>query len=532
MTARFLLDRLYRRARDFCRADTGNVALTFAIAIVPIIGMVGAAVDYSRAAATRTAMQAAVDTTALMLSKVASTETDLQGKACEYFFALRAMEPRCPSDHITATYTTEGGSHVVVSATDVVNTDFMGVLGIKTIDIGVQSQVKWGNTRLRVALVLDNTPSMNSDGKLDALKTATVNLIDQLSKAATHDGDVYVSIVPFNTDVNMGAENYDKNWIYWGTATGPNPQDPTKSDNSSWDAQNGSCSISGKSPRNTCEAAGTCSISGKTTQTSCQSAGSCSISGNNTQSACQSAHTCSKSPSHNNTQSKCTNAGGAWTVGVWTAGVWTPKNHNTWSGCVKDREKSPTAYNTMNTTPSGTTTLFPAEPSDNKYPSKTYCSGSVMPQTYNWTALKDKVSGMTTSLMTNTTIGLVHGWQTLTDGVPYDPPAIDTTSEIKTQKVIIFLTDGDNTQDRWSSSSSSSSIDDRMKAACANAKADNITIFTILVLEGNESLLQNCASPDDALPKGPKYFKLTAADQIVTTFQQIGTALSNLRIAQ
>src|SRR5690606_22896319 len=140
--------------------------------------------------------------------------------------------------------------------------------------------------------------------------------------------------------------------------------------------------------------------------------------------------------------------------------------------------------------------------------------------TFAWEALEQMVTDMTTSLYTNTTIGLVHAWQTLTDGAPYDPPPIDAASDIKTQKVIIFLTDGENTRDRWSSSAES--IDERMSTACDNAKADNITLFTILVIEGNESLLEGCASPDDALPKGPKYFKITAASQLTTTFEQIG----------
>jgi len=52
----------------------------------------------------------------------------------------------------------------------------------------------WGNTRLRVALVLDNTGSMASDGKMDALKTASHNLLTQLQQAAVHPEDVYVSV--------------------------------------------------------------------------------------------------------------------------------------------------------------------------------------------------------------------------------------------------------------------------------------------------------------------------------------------------
>ena len=83
----------------------------------------------------------------------------------------------------------------------------MKVMGYSNLNIGSTSTVKWGNSRLRVALVLDNTGSMASAGKMDALKTATKNLLDQLKNAATTNGDVYVSIIPFSKDVNIGKSN-------------------------------------------------------------------------------------------------------------------------------------------------------------------------------------------------------------------------------------------------------------------------------------------------------------------------------------
>ena len=71
--------------------------------------------------------------------------------------------------------------------------------------------MKWGNTRLRVALVLDNTGSMSSAGKLTALKTATTSLLGQLQTAAAKDGDVYVSIIPFVKDVAVDpTTNYQR----------------------------------------------------------------------------------------------------------------------------------------------------------------------------------------------------------------------------------------------------------------------------------------------------------------------------------
>ncbi len=48
-------------ARRFVGANRGNVAVIFAIASVPMISFVGAAIDYSRANAARSSMQAALE---------------------------------------------------------------------------------------------------------------------------------------------------------------------------------------------------------------------------------------------------------------------------------------------------------------------------------------------------------------------------------------------------------------------------------------------------------------------------------------
>jgi hypothetical protein len=58
---------------------------------------------------------------------------------------------------ITPTYTTSAGSQIVVTGTGTVATSFMKVMGTSFLNINVSSTVKWGNTRVRVALALDNT---------------------------------------------------------------------------------------------------------------------------------------------------------------------------------------------------------------------------------------------------------------------------------------------------------------------------------------------------------------------------------------
>ena len=72
------LSHLHRAVKQFRKSERGNVMLTFALATIPMIGFVGAAVDYSRGNSAKAAMQAAVDSTALMLSKDAQKLTTAQ----------------------------------------------------------------------------------------------------------------------------------------------------------------------------------------------------------------------------------------------------------------------------------------------------------------------------------------------------------------------------------------------------------------------------------------------------------------------
>ena len=161
-------------------------------------------------------MQSALDSTALMVSKNAAslTSEQIQSSAQSYFLAL-FTRPEAKNVKFTTSYSTSGGSSLVVNASADMDTDFMGVLGYKTITVVSASTAKWGSSRLRVALVLDTTGSMSDDGKIVALKTATKNLLTQLQGAVTINGDVYVSIIPFSKNVNLDPSNYAGNWIDW-----------------------------------------------------------------------------------------------------------------------------------------------------------------------------------------------------------------------------------------------------------------------------------------------------------------------------
>jgi Flp pilus assembly protein TadG len=422
---------------------SASVVPLLALAAIPVVGLIGASVDYSRAAAVQTAMQAAVDSTSLAMAKSAASLNagQLQTNAQAYFNALfTRTDAATPT--VAVNYTTSGGSQVLVTASSSVNTMFMGIMGFSQLPVFASSTSTWGNNRLRVALVLDNTGSMaegSPTSKISALRTATHNLLSQLQAAASNDGDVYVSIIPFSKDVNVDPGNYNQDWIDW----------------SDWDQQNGSCNLK----------------------------------------------------YHH--YGSCTNNGG----------TWTPAAHSSWNGCVTDRNQN---YDTMNTAPSSGA-LFPAEQFDG-------CSASLMTQSYSWTALGSKVDAMVAAGNTNQAIGLAWGWQSLTSGSPLNAPAKDPSYQY--QDIVIILSDGINTQDRWYTSASS--IDNRQRTLCDNMKNAGVTIYAIQVNTSNDptsSVLQYCAGTRATVADAGKFYLLTTPNQIITTFNQIGTGLSKLRIS-
>src|SRR5262245_15597684 len=180
-----VFDRLSSTVRALRRDQAANVAILFALATVPIVGAVATAVDYSRANSARTAMQAALDAAALTLGKDVSTSSagQLNKKANDYFKAVfnraEAHDIKIAAKYKAAEET------LTLTGSGAVDTTFARLLGFQQIKIDATSTVAWGTSKkLEIALVLDNTGSMASSGKIEALKKASKGFIDALKKAA------------------------------------------------------------------------------------------------------------------------------------------------------------------------------------------------------------------------------------------------------------------------------------------------------------------------------------------------------------
>jgi len=403
------------RSRFFAD-QSGGVAPMFALAVVPIIGLAGAAIDYTRAGSARSAMYAALDATGLMLSRDAATMSpeQIKAKAIQIFNA-EFNRPDVPNVQVDAVLNSpQAGSFTLnVTASTNMPTTFTRVLGQSQIALSASTDINWGIKKLELALALDNTGSMGQSGKIGQLKTAAKNLLTTLKAAAKQPGDVKVSIIPFDTTVNVGTVYKDEFWVDYTVK-----------------------------------------------------------------------------------------------------GI----QKNQWTGCVMDRDQS---NDVSDTTPvSGNhSTLFPAKQCGSQLVSMMPLT-DVLDET-GFTNLNSKIDSMQASGNTNVTIGLAWGWHSLTKNLPLsqaEDPSPDR------DKVVVLLTDGTNTQNRWSSSDSQ--IDPRTALACTNAKNANIKIYTVRVIDGDKTLLKNCAS------KPTMYYEVNQASELNAVFSSIAQNLARLRIAK
>src|SRR5262245_13311234 len=140
--------------RAFAGNCHGGVAPMLGLVALPLFGFVGAAVDYSRAASARTAMQAALDASALMLSRdVQNTTGDVAQKARDYFNTMFTRpEPYNVNVTTVVTESQPGSFSVTMTGSADVDTIFSRLLGQSTIHLSATAEVLWGIKKLNLAL--------------------------------------------------------------------------------------------------------------------------------------------------------------------------------------------------------------------------------------------------------------------------------------------------------------------------------------------------------------------------------------------
>lgn len=180
-----------RTIQAFQRNECGNIAVTFALALLPILSSVGCAVDYSRASALRTKLNAISDSAILtsvnkqaMNGSAASART----AAMNMFNGLASTMSNYTLSSVDVTVTDDGTARTgVISYTATLQTAFMNVIGISTMTIGGSATAQSARpTYIDFYLLLDNTPSMGIGATPNDVATMVNNTSDKCGFAC-HD---------------------------------------------------------------------------------------------------------------------------------------------------------------------------------------------------------------------------------------------------------------------------------------------------------------------------------------------------------
>ncbi len=204
----------FGKLRRFNANRDGNVMIMFGLGAIMLFCCAGVGIDMARAYSVRLRLNAATDAAGLAVAAMSSNTTQAQQQTqLQNFFtanypqgSLGNADGFAPA--IVPTMS-QSGQTITVSASTTVKTLFMQVFpGLQNVmSVGASSVIKKG-TGLELALALDNTGSMfaNSGGSttnIVALQQDTVTLINTLFQNTTNQAQLFISIVPFVTTVNL-----------------------------------------------------------------------------------------------------------------------------------------------------------------------------------------------------------------------------------------------------------------------------------------------------------------------------------------
>jgi Flp pilus assembly protein TadG len=505
--------RLARLLRDRC----GNVAVFTALAMLPLsVAGLGAA-DLASAVSGKVQLQDALDSAALAAARSsARTDAELQTVGERYLRQNLRLSPTFDLAGSTFRYGDQG--RVLASASVSFEPLVGQLISSDHVTVAADAEVVRADVRLEIALVLDNTGSMVQNGspKLSRLKIAAKNFVTFMEQAAarsTEPDAVRIALVPFSHAVNVGTTYRYESWL---------DQD-------------------GSSPIND-----------------------------------QIFTTGSSGAQHANRFDLLANLG------------------TSWAGCVESR-RAP--FDISDAAPTGGPRLFtpyfwPDEPDSDDYennyltdPAATHWKarqGAIAKyvRTSNlgtdrgpnkgcslrplrrlgtdFRGLRSAIDNLNAEGSTNIPLGLVWAWHTLSPNAPFADGADYGTAKLR--KVVVLMTDGDNTISTVKSENHNESpysgtgyiwqgrvlkkngaalttgsigtrtaaLDDRLSKLCSAMKAPgvDIEIYAIRVEDGDSGLLEDCATSAD------HYYNVRNASELDKVFQDIARQIANLHLAR
>ena len=213
--------------RRFIVNEAANFGLIFALSSPVLVGGAVAAVETTTLIRSRVQLQNALDAAALATGKHLAETTDegeLEAYARDFFDAN--LHPGLDRNRVTLQFNLIDDPNAAKRIRLEADYDYPRVMGSLfgaddiTLDIG--SEVTAGNKTIEVAIVIDNSGSMNSytggstDTRLEKAQEAAKALATQLfslTAISNKTDPVRISVVPFASSVNIGAANRGAGWM-------------------------------------------------------------------------------------------------------------------------------------------------------------------------------------------------------------------------------------------------------------------------------------------------------------------------------
>jgi Flp pilus assembly protein TadG len=186
------LERLHNVVASFWRMRDGNVAVTFALALIPVIGTIGAAVDYSKANDIKTQLQKALD--AAVLAGVTQASSQQVATATAVFnggFTSRY------GSLASAAFTQNADNSLSGTATSSVKTSFLPVIGMSSIGVSAAATAMPGPQSTSPVCILLVNPLdaqallVNSGAQINA-PTCEIHVLSTQSPAAIFNATLNV----------------------------------------------------------------------------------------------------------------------------------------------------------------------------------------------------------------------------------------------------------------------------------------------------------------------------------------------------
>lgn len=194
-------------ARGFAGGNRGGVAVWGGLMIVPLLAFMGLGVDSARGYMVRARLSQALDAAALAAGKWSASTVKAEEEAAMTFkanFPNGYMDAAVSGPNITFNSLNDV---VGVSATAVLPTYFVHLLGVPTFTVGASTEVMRKTVYMDIVMSFDVSGSMDSyiNGvkKIDAARTAAHTLTDSLFGASETKEFLKMGLVTWNSNARI-----------------------------------------------------------------------------------------------------------------------------------------------------------------------------------------------------------------------------------------------------------------------------------------------------------------------------------------